>query len=72
MSKCKFTRESALEFYRTSCTGDEVDIEDAEDWKYCPYCGHKIKLKTGGDYNKYPWQTRPVNEPGAYSWEAEQ
>lgn len=44
MSKCKYVRDSEIEQYETSCTGDWVHPIDVLEWAYCPFCGDKIKL----------------------------
>lgn len=53
MSKCKYYRESSMEQYVPECCIEDDEIidnahpYDVEDWKYCPFCGRKIKLKDG-------------------------
>lgn len=53
MSKCKYRRADSGDLYTPDCCENDecmdlnwgyVDDDDAEDWRYCPYCGKKIKL----------------------------
>ena len=53
MAKCKYYRESTDETYSRECDGDSIHPSDAEDYKYCPNCGKKVKLK---EYTAPPWK----------------
>jgi hypothetical protein len=56
--KCKYTRETELDFFVPGCCVDEYGLldldeveepEDVYEWTHCPYCGKKIKTITGAN-----------------------
>ena len=44
--KCKYYRESDMEQYTPTCTGDGWSMHPADIYgDYCQFCGNKIKYK---------------------------
>lgn len=42
---CDWKEEKGVDYYYTcGCIGKWYKQEDKTDWKYCPYCGRKIKV----------------------------